>query len=396
MGIASKIKRDLLRSSWIRQMFETGVVLKRKHGERNVFDLSLGNPLLEPPEAFFRELRRLAEDPPPGMHRYMPNSGYRETRSAVAVQLALETGVPFEWSNVIMTCGAGGALNVLFKAILDPEDEVVLFSPYFGEYPFYVDNHGGISRMAPTDERFLPKIAVLEGLLGPRTKAVLINSPNNPSGVVYSAELLRVLGETLRRAEEQYQTQIYLVSDEPYARLIFDGLDYPRVFGFHPSAVVATSYSKDLSLAGERIGYLAVHPECPGGGELMDALTHCTRVLGFVNAPALMQHIVRNLQGVAVDSAWYERRRDYLYRELTDMGYSVVKPQGAFYMFPRSPLDDDLAFVQDLQDQNVLVVPGTGFGSPGHFRISYAVEDWVLEGAMEGLRRAAISSGLSV
>ena len=394
MAIAARVRASLESQSWVRRMFELGLEMKKEHGEERVFDLSLGNPVLEPPEEFLQELRRLCEDPAPGMHRYMPNAGYADTRQAVAEHVAGNTGLPFGGGDIVMTCGAGGALNVIFKSILDPGDEVVAFSPYFPEYRFYVENHGGVLKTAPTDAEFQLDVAALEPLLGPRTRAVLVNSPNNPTGAVYPQALLAKLGEALARAEARHGTAIYLVGDEPYARILYDGLVYPYLYRFHHRSVVATSFSKDLSLPGERIGYAAVGPDCPDKGELVDALVFCNRVLGFVNAPALMQWLIKGLLGASVDIGWYESKRDYVYEELTGMGYDLVKPQGAFFAFPRSPIVDDVAFVQELLRWNVLVTPGTGFGRPGHFRVSYCVEDRVLEGAMEGFREAARAHGL--
>jgi aspartate aminotransferase len=223
---------------------------------------------------------------------------------------------------------------------------------------------------------------------------VLVNSPNNPSGAVYSAGLLERLGRMLAQAEERHGTSIYLVGDEPYARLVYDGLTYPYLYRFHRRSIVATSFSKDLSLPGERIGYIAVGPDCPDKGELVDALVFCNRVLGFVNAPALMQWVIRGILDASVDIGWYQRKRDYVYDQLTSMGYELVKPQGAFFAFPSSPIPDDVAFVRELLQWNVLVTPGTGFGRPGFVRISYCVEDRVLEGAMEGFREAARAHGL--
>jgi aspartate aminotransferase len=394
MTISAKVRQAVQQQSWIRQMFELGLQLKRQHGERNVYDLSLGNPVLEPPQAFRQELLRLAQSDARGLHRYMPNAGYPETRAAVASQLNRETGLPFAASDVVMTCGAGGALNVILKALLDPGDEVVVFSPYFPEYPFYVDNHSGATRLASTDETFLPDLDALEKVLSLKTKVVLVNSPNNPTGVVYPAERLRALGQALARHEARHGRTVYLVSDEPYSRLIYDGLVYPHIYRFHSATIVANSYSKDLSLPGERIGYVAVNPGCPDKAALVDALVFCNRVLGFVNAPAMAQHLARALQGVTVDVAWYQHRRDLVFQELTGMGYTMMKPQGAFYAFPRSPLPDDVAFVKELMRWNVLVTPGSGFGAPGFFRIAYCVDDWVLEGALVGFRKTARQFGL--
>ncbi|MCI0771208.1 MAG: pyridoxal phosphate-dependent aminotransferase [Chloroflexi bacterium] len=388
MAISSKIRDLMERGSWIRKMFEEGITLKQKFGEENVFDLSLGNPVMEPPPEFFTELRHMADNPEPGLHRYMPNAGYTETRAAVARQLSEETGIAFGADNVVMTCGAGGALNVVFKTLLDPGDEVIIFSPFFVEYRFYVDNHGGTCRVVPPDENFLPDMDAFRAAFNERTRAVLINSPNNPTGVLYSSEVLEELATVIRRKEEELGREIFLLSDEPYRKIIFDGLAYPHIFGHHVRSIVATSHSKDLALPGERIGYIAAHPAYDGVQELVDGLVFCNRTLGFVNAPALMQHIVAKLQSVTVDVDQYRAKRDFLYGSLVEMGYSVVKPQGAFYMFPRSPVDDDVEFVAELQKHNVLVVPGTGFGLPGYFRISYCVEDRTLRGALPGFEAA--------
>ena len=388
MAVARKIRSFMEQGSWIRRMFEEGVALKAQYGADNVYDLSLGNPEVEPPPEFDRELRRLLDSGTAGLHRYMPNAGYPETRAAVAAQLADETGLPFTANSVIMTCGAGGALNVAFKTLLDPGDEVVIFAPYFVEYAYYADNHGGSCRVVPHDDGFMPDFASLEDAISARTRIVLVSSPGNPTGVVYSADVLSRIGETIRRKESEHGTEISLVSDEPYRKILFDGAEYPQVFDHHPRSIVATSHSKDLALPGERIGFVAVNPSYEGGEEVMDGLTFCNRTLGFVNAPALMQHIVRGLQGVTIEVGQYQAKRDFLYGALTDIGYSVVKPEGAFYMFPKTPIEDDVAFVDELRKHRVLVVPGTGFGSPGHFRISYTVSQETLEGSIDGFRRA--------
>ena len=388
MAVSSKIRQFMEQGSWIRRMFEEGIALKEEHGEENVFDLSLGNPVMEPPREFLDELRRIADNPAPGMHRYMPNAGYRETRAAVAAQLREETGLDFTAGEIVMTVGAGGALNVALKTLLNPGDEVIIFSPYFVEYHFYADNHGGSCKVAPTDEGFYPDQDAFESSFSDRTRAVLINSPNNPTGLVYGPDVLSGLTDVIRKKEDQYGRQILLVSDEPYRKLLYDGMEYPQIFDHHVRSIVATSHSKDLALPGERIGFIAVHPEYEDREELVDGLTFSLRTLGFVNAPALMQHIVARLQSVTVDVGEYQAKRDFLYDRLIGMGYSMVKPQGAFYMFPQSPIDDDVAFTAELQRHNVLVVPGRGFGSPGHFRISYCVEDRTLEGSLEGFRAA--------
>ena len=388
MAVSNKIRGMLEQGSWIRRMFEEGIALKQQFGDENVFDLSLGNPILEPPDEFFEELRRIVENPSPGMHRYMPNSGYPETRAAVAAQLSEETGLNFTADELIMTCGAGGALNVVLKTLLDPGDEVVIFAPYFVEYFFYADNHGGTCKVVPPDENFLPDMNALDEVIGERTRAVLVNSPNNPTGALYTDETLAEISEVIRKKEREFGTEIFLVSDEPYRRLLFDGLEYPHIFHHHVRSIVATSHSKDLALPGERIGYIAIHPDYEDGVELIDGLIFCNRTLGFVNAPALMQHIVAKLQSVTVDIGEYQSKRDFMYDALTDIGYDLVKPQGAFYMFPKSPIEDDVEFVAELQKHNVLVVPGRGFGMPGYFRISFCVTDETLSGSIPGFKEA--------
>ena len=393
MAISKKIKGLMEQGSWIRKMFEEGIALKQRYGDDKVFDLSLGNPIMEPPPEFYSALRRLAEDPSPGMHRYMPNAGYVETRAAVAAQLSEETGLGFTADQVMMSCGAGGALNVVLKTLLDPGDEVVVFAPYFVEYLFYADNHGGACKVVPWDEGFLPDTGALEEAITPRTRVVLVNSPNNPTGVLYSDQVLGRLAQTIQRKERELGTEIFLVSDEPYRRILFDGLVYPHIFRHHDRSIVVTSHSKDLALAGERIGFVALHPDYDGAEELMNGLVFCNRTLGFVNAPALMQHIVRELQSVTVDVQAYQEKRDFMYGRLTGMGYELVKPQGAFYMFPRSPIEDDAAFAAELQRHNVLVVPGRGFGAPGYFRLSYCVSDKTLEGSLTGFSKAIEAFG---
>ena len=389
MSISNRVQKSMAQGSWIRRMFEEGAVLKQQYGEENVFDLSLGNPVVEPPVEFRQELRKLAENPLPGMHRYMVNAGYPETRAAVAEQLSLETGITFTTKEIVMTCGAGGALNMVLKTILNPGEEIIIFAPYFLEYVFYIDNHGGVAKILPTDEHFIPKLNALEAAIKANTKAVLINSPNNPTGVVYSENLIHQLGELLHKKEAQYGTQIFLISDEPYRKIIYDGLKYPSPFNHYSQSIITTSHSKDLALPGERIGYIAVHPDCGQREDVVSGCIHCNRVLGYVNAPALMQHIVRYLQNVTVSIAAYQTKRDFLYDHLAEMGYSVIKPQGAFYMFPKSPLEDDVVFVRELQQQRVLTVPGGGFGSPGYFRIAYCVDDRTLEGSLAAFRKAA-------
>ena len=389
MPISDKVRKSMMEGSWIRRMFEEGAILRKQYGDENVFDLSIGNPVMEPPVEFRGELRKLVEKPFPGMHRYMPNAGYPETRAAVAEQLSLDTGIKFTTAEIIMTCGAGGAINVVLKTILNPGEEVIVFAPYFLEYVLYIDNHSGVLKVVPTDEQFMPKLDALETAIGPNTKAVLINSPNNPTGAVYSEDTINHIGKLLSKKAAQYKTQIFLLSDEPYRKIIYDGLKYPSPFNHYSQSIVAYSHSKDLALPGERIGYVAVHPDCDNHKDVIDGCTHCNRALGYTNAPALMQNVVRHLQNVTVPIDGYQKKRDFLYDNLSEMGYSVTKPQGTFYMFPQSPLEDDFAFVSELQQQQVLTVPGTSFGAPGYFRISYCVSDQTLAGSMTAFQKLA-------
>ncbi len=395
MTISRKIREAMERGSWIRRMFEEGIVLKQQYGEENVFDLTLGNPVAEPPIAFKEELKKWADSPIPGMHRYMPNAGYPETRAAVAQTLSEETGLALKAEHVLMTVGAAGGLNVVLKTILNPGDEVIVWAPYFVEYLFYIDNQGGLSSIAETNDSFLPTISALEEALSPRTRAVLINSPNNPTGVLYPGKLLAEMGKLLTKQEAKFGSQIYLVSDEPYRKLIYDGLTYPFIFNYYPRSIVVSSHSKDLAIPGERIGYIAISPQVENSEEVMDGLIFCNRTLGFVNAPALMQHVVTSLQKATVDIADYQRKRDYLHGALTDMGYSVVLPQGAFYMFPKSPVPDEMDFLAELRKHNILAVPGKGFGRSGYIRISYCIEDKTIEGSLTGFREVAHHYGLS-
>ena len=388
MAVAQKIKERMEAGSWIRRIFEEGAALQQKYGPENVFDLSIGNPILDPPEGFYDELRRLLADPSPGMHRYMPNAGFPETRASVARQLSEETGIEFTGDDIVMTCGAGGALNIIFKSLLDPGDEVIVFAPYFPEYGSYVDNHGGNLVTIPSAKGFLPDMEALAQAITDRTKAVLVCSPGNPTGVLYSQETLEELAAVIAERESELDREIFLISDEPYRRLLYDGLEYPHIFQFHERTIVAMSHSKDLGLAGERIGYAAVNPGYGDSPEIVDGLIYSNRVLGFVNASALMQRVISRLQSATVDVPAYQCKRDFLYGKLTEMGYLVTKPQGAFFMFPKSPCEDELEFMAELQKHHVLVVPGRGLGMPGYFRLSYSVSDDTLSGSIPGFKAA--------
>ncbi len=376
------------KSSWIRKMFEEGIRLKKEFGEENVFDLSLGNPVIEPPQEVQSALVQAAKDISPGLHRYMPNAGFEDVRAAVAETLSEECKVALSANDLVMVCGAAGGLNIALKTLLDSGDEVIIFAPYFVEYLFYADNHGGKAVSVKTQGDFTLDFDSLRNALNEKTKAVIINSPNNPTGVVYSREELKQLAAILKEHSDKSGKPVYLISDDPYQKITFDGVEAANILEFYENTIYITSHSKDIALPGERIGFVAVHPKCQDAGNLMAGLIFSNRVLGFVNAPALIQRVVKNVQGVTVDVEQYRKKRDFLYGELTRIGYEVVKPQGAFYFFPKSPIEDEVEFVRKLAEKKVLVVPGRGFGSPGYFRISYCLPDSVIKGSISGFESA--------
>lgn len=388
MVVSEKIQSFIERSSWIREMFEAGIRLKAEVGAENVCDFSLGNPDLEPPAAFKDALLDLIQNEPAGIHGYMPNAGFPDVREQVAGYAARVYGQDFTAEDIVMTCGAGGALNVAFKALLTPGDEIIVPRPYFVEYNFYADNHQAEVKLVDTDPDFSLNLSRIEAALSDKTRVVLINSPNNPTGAVYPAETIAGLCDLLAGASRRYGRPIFLVSDEPYRKIAYDGVEVPSVFGDYPYVIALTSYSKDLSLPGERIGFLAAHPKVPDKSLLMAGLVLANRILGFVNAPALMQRAVARLQGVSVDVGVYQNRRDAFVAGLKEAGYELVRPQGAFYLFPKTPIPDDVAFVKRLQKENILAVPGSGFGGPGHIRLTYCVPESVIERSLAGFKRA--------
>ena len=394
MSIASSIRQSMEKGSWIRQMFEEGARLKAEHGAENIFDFSLGNPILEPPKEVHVELRQLLKHPEPGIHRYMPNAGFTETREYVAGVMRDETGKAFEREDVVMCVGAGGGLNVVFKALLEPKDEVLALAPFFIEYGVYAQNHGGCLTTAQTTPKFQPDLDSIEANISKRTKIVIINSPNNPTGAVYPQYTLDKLGQLLLHKEKEFGHPIYLVSDDIYRYLVFEGLANCNVFFSYTNSIIVNSHSKDLGLPGERIGYIAIHPEIIEREELRDALVLCNRILGFVNAPAMMQKILPLIGKARVDISVYERSSQKIMSMITDLGFEAVKPQGAFYIFPKSPDFDDVAFVKRAQQENILLVPGTGFGCPGHFRISLCCTQETIENSQPGFERLAKYYGL--
>jgi aspartate aminotransferase len=384
MLVSRAVTDNLGRASWIRRMFEEGARLKQERGADKVFDFTLGNPEVEPPAAVIEAARRILASKEPHLHAYMPNAGYPQVRAAIAKRLSAATGLAYTASHVIMTVGAGAALNAVLKALLDPGDEVITVAPFFVEYVYYAENHGGKLVVVPPKADLTPDVAKIEAAITERTKAIIVNSPNNPSGVIYPASAFVEIEGVLQRAGRP----IVLISDEPYKALVFDGVIPPEVPPLVTRSIVATSWSKSLALPGERIGYLAFSPRLPEAADLFEACTFTNRVLGFVNAPALWQWVVAEVGDLVIDVAPYREKRDLMYEGLIRIGYECVKPQGAFYVFPRSPIDDDVAFVRLLAEEGVLTVPGSGFGMPGHIRISLTVEKDTVVRALPGFERA--------
>jgi aspartate aminotransferase len=387
MSVSKKISTSIERASWVRRMFEEGALRKAQYGSENVFDFSLGNPNLEPPAKVKTILMELISNNSPGVHSYMPNAGFVETRQAVADYLSNVNDFSFDFEDIVMTVGAAGAANVVLRAILDPGDEVIMPAPYFMEYNFYIGNYGGVPVAVTTKPDFSLDFFAIENAITSNTRAVLINNPNNPTGKVYKKDELSQLGELLALYSRRRGEPIYLISDEPYSKIIYDGLVCPSVFDAYSESFLVTSFSKDLSLPGERIGYIAVHPLIAEKEIIKEGLTLCNRILGYVNAPALMQRLVPFLLEDCVDVALYQRKRDILCKGLEAVGYRFAMPEGTFYLFPETPIPDDLEFVNSLMEENILTTPGSGFGGPGHIRVAFCADDKTIEKALPGFAR---------
>ncbi len=384
MIVSKTVTEQLQNASWIRRMFEEGARLKRERGPENVFDFTLGNPDLEPPPVVLQAAARILAENRPRSHAYMPNAGFPEVRETVAARLSRSTGLPYTADHILMTVGAAGGLNTILKSILDPGDEVILLAPYFAEYIFYVLNHGGQPVIVRTDERFLPDPQAILQAVTPRTKAVIINSPNNPTGVVYPAEIYQEL-ETLLGSLDQ---RILLITDEPYKALMFGDAVVPEIPALFRRTIVAYSWSKALAIPGERIGYLAISPLIEDAKPLFDACCFAQRVLGFVSAPAIWQWVVAEVGEERVDSGIYKEKCELVWDALTRIGYTSVRPAAGFYVFPETPIPDDVAFVQLLKEEGVLAVPGSGFGWPGNIRLSVTVPRKTIERALAGFYHA--------
>ena len=384
MSIAQTVAQQIRESSWIRRMFEEGIRLRAERGAENVFDYSLGNPDPEPPVAVMAAAKALVLENRPRSHAYMPNAGFPEVRAVLAARLAQATGLPYSADHVLMTVGAAGALNTLLKAVLDPGDEVIVLAPFFPEYRFYIENHGGRMVLVETREDFTLDLDRIAAALGPRTKAVLLNSPNNPTGAIYSEGPLRALAALLARQAPA----ALVISDEPYKAILYDGNAQPELAPLMPRTVIASSWSKQWAVPGERIGYLAISPTIAEAGALAAACTFAHRTLGFVNAPALWQLVVAQVPDACVDVALYQQKLDLLCSALRRIGYEFTRPKGAFYVFPRTPLADDVVFIQLLRAEGILAVPGSGFGRAGHMRLSLMLPFGAIERSLTGFANA--------
>ena len=395
--IAEKMRPLVENNSAIRAMFEEGKRLAAIYGPENVYDFSLGNPNVPAPEAVNRAITDIvAEEASTMVHGYMSNAGFEDVRDTVAQSLNRRFGTQFHLENILMTVGAASGMNVILKTVLDPGDEVIVFAPYFMEYGAYVRNYDGVLvTVSPDTSSFQPNISELKEKITKRTKAVIINTPNNPTGVVYSSETLEQIAAVMKAKEEEYRTSIVLISDEPYRELAYDGVEVPYVTPFYHNTVVCYSYSKSLSLPGERIGYLVIPDELEDSKAVIAAATIANRVLGCVNAPSLMQRVIMRCIDEKVNVEAYDKNRNLLYNGLTGFGFECIRPEGAFYLFVKSPEADDRAFSDVCKKHRLLVVPGTSFACPGYVRISYCVSYEQIERSLPAFEAVAGEYGLS-
>lgn len=390
--IAEKMKNMVANSSAIRAMFEEGNRLAEIYGAENVYDFSLGNPNVAAPEAVKNAIIELLdEDDPVVLHGYTnSNAGYADVRETVAESLNARFGTSFEGKNIVMTVGAAGGLNVILKTLLNPRDEVIAFAPYFGEYRSYTNNYDGvIVEISPNTTDFQPKLDEFELKITPKTKAVIVNTPNNPTGVVYSEETIKKMAAIMEAKQKEYGTDIYLIADEPYRELVYDGAEVPYLTKYYDNTIVGYSYSKSLSLPGERIGYLVIPDEVEDSETILAAAGVATRILGFVNAPTLQQKVVAKCINEKTDISYYDRNRETLYNGLKECGFECIKPQGAFYLFVKSPVPDEKEFCAAAKKYNILIVPGSSFACPGYVRIAYCVSYDTIVNALPKLKELA-------
>ena len=395
--ISDKMVNLVKGSSVIRAMFEEGKRLAGIYGAENVFDFSLGNPNVPAPAEVNKAIKDIVDEEDSVLvHGYMSNSGYEDVRETIAASINRRFGTSFNETNIIMTVGAAGGINTLFKAVVNPDDEIIAFAPYFGEYRSYAANADANLVVVPPDTKtFQPNLEEFEKLITPKTKAVIVNTPNNPSGVVYSEDTIKKLAAILEAKEKEYGTVIILFSDEPYRELAYDGIEVPYITKYYADTVIGYSYSKSLSLPGERIGYLVIPDELDDSESIKSACNVATRILGYVNAPSLMQRVIGRCVDVDVSDniAIYNRNRETLYDGLTALGFECIKPEGAFYMFVKTPVDDGV-FADLAKKYNILVVPGSAFACPGFVRIAYCVSYDTIVNSLPKFKELATELGL--
>lgn len=379
--ISKKMKNLVNNNSTIREMFEEGNRLKKQYGEENVYDFSLGNPSTEPPKEVNESIINNLENK--DIHAYMSNSGYEDVREKIAKSLNHKFKTNYTSKNIIMSVGAAGGLNVVLKSILNPDDEVIVFIPYFMEYKNYIENYDGKVVEVACNENFEPNLSELENKISEKTKAIIINSPNNPSGIIYSEEVIKNITDILRKKEKEYNNDIYLISDEPYREIVFDNNKVPYLANYYDDTIVVYCYSKSLSIPGERIGYIAISSSANDFENLVQACTISTRILGFVNAPSLIQKTVSDCLELTSDMYEYKKNRDILYDGLIKCGYDCIKPQGTFYLFLKSPIDDEKEFCKIAKKYNILMVPGSSFKCPGYVRLAFCVKTSTVENSIE-------------
>jgi aspartate aminotransferase len=385
--VALNVRSAIEEGAWIREMYDEGQKLLSQSSAVQIFDFSLGNPVFEPPHAFRKAILELIQSDRRGLHRYMPAHGLPEVRAFLAEKLSKEHSLSFTRNHLTLCVGAGGGMNIVFKTLLNPGDEVIVFKPYFPEYKNYIANSRGVMKSVDTTDTFQIDFEILEAAISERTCAVLVNSPNNPSGVVYSAEELEVLSDLLFRKSQNRKTPIYLITDEPYAKIIFDGERCPAPINFYEHTLLVTSFSKELAVPGERIGYVAISPRCFEAAEIFQALAWSQLALGFVNAPALMQRMIPMVGGACVDIAPYQVNRDLVYDLFEKLGVPCVKPKGAFFFFPKAPIADDVSFARHALSERVVLVPGRAFGVPGHVRMSFCFETELMRRSLAALAK---------
>lgn len=387
--ISDKMKKLVENNSVIREMFEEGKRLRNIYGDENVYDFSLGNPSVPAPKTVNEKIINIVQkEESCFLHGYMSNSGYEDVREKIANSINRKFYTNFDYSNIIMTVGAASGLNIVLKSILNPKDEVITIAPYFSEYNNYIENYDGVVRVIKSNEvDFLPDLELLESSINEKTKAVLINTPNNPTGVIYSQEIIEKIADIMNKKEKEYNHEIYLISDEPYRELAYDNIEVPYVTKYYKNTFVVYSYSKSLSLPGERIGYVVIPKEMENSSEMIEAVTIANRIIGCVNAPSLMQRVVAECLDEKVDLKSYEKNRNLLYKIVTESGFKCVKPQGAFYLFVKTPISDDKEFCKIAKKYNLLFVPASSFAYPGYVRIAYCVSYDMIERSKEAFKK---------